>query len=367
MAACQKQQPPQQRPPPEVLITAVLQRDVPVYREWIGNLDGWVNTQVRARVSGYLISQDYKEGAFVKAGQLLFRIDPRPLQAALAQAKGDLARAQASEKLAAMNLARANELFKGKVISAQERDTTIANYGTSKADVAAQEAAVQTAELNVEFATITAPVDGIAGVATAQIGDLVGPNSPQTGPLTTISTVDPIKAWFTITEQDYITFARRLAKGGASAAWQQAGQDLELLLADGSAYPHRGRFDFADRQVDVTTGSMRVAALFPNPGNVLRPGLFCRVRARVDLRKGALLVPERAVGEVQGSFQVMVVNAENRVAIRPVEPGERFHGWRVIRKGVQAGERVAVEGLQKARDGEAVAPREWTGGKPPAS
>lgn len=359
LPACRKPQAEAQHEPPDVLVTSVVARDVPVYREWIGNLDGSVNTQVRARVSGYLVSQNYKEGSLVKAGDLLFQVDPRPLVAALHQAQGDLARADASEKLASVNLKRAYELFAGKVTSAQERDTSVANYGTTKADVISQQAAVETARLNVEFSQIVSPVDGIAGIANGQIGDLVGPNSAQTGPLTTVSTVDPIKAYFTITEQDYIEFARRLAKAEPR---RELGQDLELeiILADGSVYPRKGKFYFADRQVDVTTGSMRVAGLFANPDSLLRPGLFCRVRVRTDVRKGVPVVPERAVSEVQGSYHLVVVGRDRKATIRPVELGERMDSWRVISKGVSAGETVVVEGLQKVRDGEAVQPKEDT-------
>jgi len=360
LPACRKPQVQAPREPPVVLVTTVAARDVPVYREWIGNLDGSVNTQVRARVSGYLVSQNYKEGSRVKAGDLLFQIDPRPLEAALHQAQGDLARADASEKLASLNLKRAYALFAGKVTSVQERDTSVASYGTSRADVIAQQAAVETARLNVEFAQIVSPVDGIAGIANGQIGDLVGPNSAQTGPLTTVSVVDPIKAYFTITEQDYIAFARRLAKADPRPDLQQD-LELEIILADGSVYPKKGRFDFADRQVDVTTGAMRVAGLFANPESLLRPGLFCRVRVQTDVRKGALLVPERAVSEVQGSYRVFVVGPDYKATIRPVELGERMQSWRVINKGVNADETVVVEGLQKVREGEAVEPKEWSG------
>lgn len=338
-------------------VTAAIQRDVPVYRVWIGNLDGSVNTQVRARVSGYLIAQNYQDGARVKEGELLFQIDPRPLQAALDQARGDLARAEAAEKLAALNLKRAKELFAGKVTSVQERDTSVADYGTAKANVQALQAAVETARLNLYYAQITSPVDGIAGIATAQIGDFVGPDSAQTTALTTISSVDPIKAYVTITEQDYIEFARRLAKEGDDH--REAEQSLELILADGSVYPHQGTFYFADRQVDVTTGAMRVAARFSNQDGLLRPGLFCRVRAQTAVRKGAILVPEQAVAELQGSSLVAVVGRDRKVALRMVEVGEREPPWRVILKGVNAGETVVVEGTQKVRDGMEVSPTSW--------
>lgn len=361
---CRKAAMPTAPSPPEVLVTQAIARDVPVYREWLGNLDGSVTTQVRARVEGYLVAQNYKDGSRVKAGELLFEIDPRPLKAALDQACGDLARAEAAEKLAAVNLKRAEELYRGKVISAQERDTAVANSGTARADVKAQRAAVETAALNLEFARITAPVDGIAGIAVAQVGDLVGPGSPQTGPLTTISTVDPIKAYFTVTEQDYIAFARRLEKPETRRGLRDE-LEIRIILADGSVYPRPGSFDYADRQVDPATGSMRVAASFANPDSLLRPGLFCRVRARTALVSGAALVPERSVVEVQGSFQVIVVNAGGVAAVRTVEPGERRDGWRVILKGVGVGESVVVEGLQKARDGARVMPKPWEG-KPPS-
>jgi len=353
---CKKPQSPELRGPPEVQVSPVIQRDVPVYRVWIGNLDGSINTQVRARVSGYLVAQNYQEGSQVKEGELLFQIDPRPLQAALDQARGDLARAEAAERLAALNLKRARELFSGKVTSVQERDTSVADYGTAKANVQAQQAAVETARLNLDYAQITSPVDGIAGIATAQIGDFVGPDSAQTTSLTTISSVDPIQAYVTITEQDYIEFARRLAKGGGHPALEQ---NLEMILADGSVYPHQGTFYFADRQVDVTTGAMRVAARFPNKDGLLRPGLFCRVRVQTAVREGALLVPEQAVAELQGSSLVAVMGRDRKIALRRVELGEREPPWRVLRKGVSAGETIVVEGIQKVRDGMEVAPTPW--------
>ena len=347
-----------------VLVTAVLQRDVGIYQEWVGNLDGSVNTQVRARVSGYLISQNYKEGSLVKAGDILFLIDPRPLQAALDQAQGDLARAEATERLASVNLKRAHELYAGRVTSAQERDTSVSSYGTANADVKSLRGAVETARLNVEFSQITSPVDGIAGIAIAQVGDFVGPSSPQAGVLTTVSSVDPIKAYFTITEQDYIEFAGVFAKSPPPQQEFKQDLELEIILADGLVYPRKGKFDFADRQVDITTGAMRVAGLFPNPQNLLRPGLFCRVRARTGVRKGAFLVPQRAVSELQGSCQVAVVGADHKVSIRPVEMGERVKSWWVIKHGVKAGETVVVDGLQKARDGVEVESKAWSGEAP---
>lgn len=358
---CQKAPPQAAPPPPEVLVTEAVRRDVPVYRTWLGNLDGEVNTQVRAKVTGYLISQNYKEGSFVKEGDLLFQIDPRPLQAALEQAKGDLARAEASERLTCLNNKRASELFAGKVISAQERDASTTDYGTARADVKARRAAVVSAQLNLDYARITAPVDGIAGIATAQVGDLVGPESAQNGVLTTISSINPIKAYVTITEQDYIEFARRLAKG---AAYKPFERNLELILADGSIYPQKGTFSFADRQVDPTTGSMRVAAAFPNAQHILRPGLFCRIRAQTAMLEGAVAVPERAISDYQGSPVVAVIGPGGKASIRVVQTGEREPPWRIIRKGIDAGETVVVEGIQKVRDGATVTTAPW---KPAAS
>ncbi len=347
--------PPSQSASPEVLVTSVIQRDVPIVREWVGSLDGYVNTQVRARVSGYLISQDYTEGALVHKNDLLFQIDPRPLQAALDQAKGELQRAQASEKLASANARRSSQLFGRQVISIQERETSTESAGTAVATVASARAAVETAELNVEFARIISPVDGIAGIANAQIGDLVGPTTAQ---LTTISTVDPIKAYVNVTEQDYIEFTRYYSDRMARRDYEKE-IELEMILADGSIYPHKGKFYAADRQVDQTTGSIRFAGVFENPGSVLRPGQFCRVRAVTNIERGALLVPQRAVTELQGSYQVATVGADSKVNIRSVKVGERIGNLWIIKEGIRPGDSVVVEGLQKAREGAQVAPKPW--------
>ncbi|MEI6352008.1 MAG: efflux RND transporter periplasmic adaptor subunit [Verrucomicrobiota bacterium] len=336
-------------------MTSVIQRDVPIVREWVGSLDGYVNTQVRARVSGYLISQDYTEGALVHKNDLLFQIDPRPLQAALDQAKGELQRAQASEKLASANARRSSQLFGRQVISIQERETSTESAGTAVATVASARAAVETAELNVEFARIISPVDGIAGIANAQIGDLVGPTTAQ---LTTISTVDPIKAYVNVTEQDYIEFTRYYSDRMARRDYEKE-IELEMILADGSIYPHKGKFYAADRQVDQTTGSIRFAGVFENPGSVLRPGQFCRVRAVTNIERGALLVPQRAVTELQGSYQVATVGADSKVNIRSVKVGERIGNLWIIKEGIRPGDSVVVEGLQKAREGAQVAPKPW--------
>ena len=338
-----------------VLVTPVIQRDVPIVREWVGSLDGFVNTQVRARVSGYLISQNYTEGALVHKNELLFRIDPRPLQAALDQAKAELERAQAAEKLATANARRSTQLYGRQVISTQERETSTENAGTATATVASARAAVETAQLNVEFAEIISPVDGIAGIANAQVGDLVGPSTAQ---LTTISTVDPIKAYVNVTEQDYIEFTRFYADRLARRDYEKE-IELEMVLADGSRYPRKGKFYAADRQVDQTTGAIRFAGVFENPGSILRPGQFCRVRSVTNIERGALLIPQRAVTELQGSYQVAIVDADSKVSIRNVQVGQRIGTSWIIKGGIKAGDSVVVEGLQKAKEGARVTPKPW--------
>jgi RND family efflux transporter MFP subunit len=340
--------------PPEVLVTEVLQRDVPVIREWIGSLDGSVNADVRPRVSGYLISQDYKEGAPVKAGDLLFQIDPTTYQAVLEQAKASLTQAKANQVQTEQTEKRVTELFAQKVESAQDRDNAVQQNDAAKAAVKAQEAAVRQAEIDVEFARITAPVAGIAGIANANVGDLVSPSDAQ--PLMTISTVDPIKAYFQISEQDYLKAQETMERDSAGKV---LAPPVEMILADGALYREKGKFSAVDRQVDAQTGTIRLAALFPNPKNILRPGQFVRVRVAVRIRRGALVVPQRAVNQLQTSYEVAVVRADNRAEVRSVKVGELFGSLWVIEEGLKPGERVVVEGLQKIRDGEPVKPMPW--------
>ena len=341
--------------PPEVLVTEVLQRDVPVVREWIGSLDGSVNADVRPRVSGYLISQDYKEGADVKAGDMLFQIDPTTYQAVLEQAKASLTQARANQVQTDQTEKRVTALFAEKVESAQDRDNAVQQNDAAKAAVKAQEAAVRQAEIDVEFARITAPVAGIAGIANANVGDLVSPSDAQ--PLMTISTVDPIKAYFQISEQDYLKAQETIERDSAGKV---LAPPVEMILADGALYPEKGKFSAVDRQVDAQTGTIRLAALFPNPRNILRPGQFVRVRVTVRIRRGALVVPQRAVNQLQTSYEVAVVGADNRAEVRSVKVGEPFGSLWVIEEGLKPGERVVVEGLQKVRDGEPVKPMPWT-------
>jgi RND family efflux transporter MFP subunit len=346
-------------PPPEVLVTTVTPRDMPVVHEAVATLEGFVTANINAQVQGYIISRDYKEGSVVKKGDLLFQIDPRPFQAALDQAKGNLAIAQANFTKADADVKRAMNLFRQKVISDQERDTYINSASSTKANIQAAEAAVRTAEINLGYTKITAPIDGIVGIATAHVGDLVGPG---TGPLTSISQVDPIKAAINVGEQSFTEFITDHPDPDERERYLQ-GLQFDLFLADGSQYPHKGKFYAEDRNLDTKTGAIRMEISFSNPGNRLRPGQFGKVRAAVKVAKGALVIPEPAVTELQGNRLVAVVDSENKVAMRPVKLGERSAGmWQVI-DGVKSGERVVVQGLMKVPPGSTVTVKEWI---PPA-
>lgn len=338
---------------PEVEVVTVTQRDVPVFAEWVGTTEGLVNAKIRAQVTGYLAAQNYKEGTSVKKGDLLFEIDPRTFKAALDQAQAQLAIAKARLGKTELDVKRYRPLAKESAISQQELDDAVQANLAAKASVQAAEASVEQARLSLSFTRITSPVDGIAGSANAQMGDLVGPT--QTGDLTTVSTVDPIKVYFPISEQEYLSLARDMIKTGGVP--QGRAKEIELILADGSVFPHKGEVSFAERQVDVKTGTIRIAVVFPNPRNLLRPGQFGRVRAVMDVRKGAVMIPQRAVLELQGSYRVAVVGPDNKAAIRPVKTGERVDSMWVITSGLNPGERVVVEGIQKVRDGMSVNPR----------
>ena len=341
--------------PPEVLVTEAVQQDVPIVREWIGSLDGSVDADVRARVSGYLVSQNYKEGAVVKEGDLLFQVDPTFYEAAVEQAKAGLAQAQANQLQTEQTEQRETQLFEQKVEPAQNRDNAVQSNTAAKAAVKAQEATLRQAELNLGYTKITAPIGGVVGIANPGVGDLVGPGDAN--PLATISTVDPIKAYFQISEQDYLKVAQeRIEAKGNNPGWPPP---VEIILADGKLYPRQGKFSAVDRQVDNQTGTIRLAALIPNPDNVLRPGQFVRVRVTVRTMHGALLVPQRAVNELQTSFELAVVGADNKAEIRSVKVGERVGSLWVVEDGLKTGERVVVEGLQKVRDNELVKPAEW--------
>ena len=375
---------------PEVEVVTVEQRDIPVYREWIGTLDGMVNAAIRAQVTGYLLTQDYSEGSFVKKGQLLFQIDPRPLQAAadqargqLAQANGQLAQAQAQYQQSEAQLASAEAnqrkaqfdedrytpLAKEHAVTQQDLDNAVQNNISAKAQVKvatsqveaakaqiqaasaaveAAKAALEAANVNLGFTKLYSPIDGIAGNAEIQIGNLVSPSSPN--PVTAVSTVDPIKVTFAVSEQEYLRLSKQYKPTDPTPP-------LELILADGSVYPHQGKYAFAGRQVNQSTGAIEATGLFPNPGNILRPGQYGKVRVAVETLHGALLVPQQAVSELQGSYQVAAVDGNDAVSIKPIHVGDQVGSSWVVRDGLNSGERVIVDGAQKVGPGMHVKPK----------
>jgi len=349
-------------PPQEVMVAEVSQKDVPVYREWVASMDGIVNATILAQVEGYLIKQDYKEGDLVKKGDLLFEIDPRPFRATLDEARAVQAKQQAVLQTAQANLKRILPLAEANAVSQRDKDNSIGMVEAAEAEVLSAKASVRKAELDLSFTKITSPIDGIAGSAKAQIGDLVG--TPQSLELTTVSTVNPIKVYVPISEQEYLQLAEKSKQEQRPAAEKHTYQ-FNLILADGSNWPEQGTFSFADRQVDPTTGTIRVAILFPNPRNILRPGQYAKVRVLMGTEKDALLVPQRAVGELQGQYQVAVVEADNTVKIRNVKVGERFGELWLISEGLKPGERVVAEGTQKVGEGVKVTPKPYTPQKPP--
>jgi membrane fusion protein (multidrug efflux system) len=332
--------------PVKVQVADVVMKDVPVWSEWTASTDGMVNATIRPQVQGYLLGQRYKEGDYVRKGQLLFEIDDGTFRAALKQAKSRVDQTKVDWENAQANLARIKPLAEDNAVSAKDLDEAIRAEGSGRASFEAAVAAAEKAELDLKFTRITSPISGIAGAARAQVGNLVGPGSLEE--LTTVSTVDPIKVNVPMTEQEYL---RDMRNGGKSKA------QLELVLADGTVHPQEGRFSFVDRQVDVGTGTIKVAALFPNPGNFLRPGQFARVRAKTSTLKSVPLVPQRAIIEVQGSREVAVVNAENKIEMTPVKTGSRVGDLWVVEEGLKAGQKVVVEGTQKIRQGSEVSPQ----------
>src|SRR3954464_12980522 len=314
---CSRKSPQAGPAAPEVLVTTVQPRDVPRILERVATLDGFINANINAQVQGYIVSRDYTEGSFVKKGDLLFQIDPRPFEAALAQARGTLAKDKANQAKAYADQKRAIDLFNKKVISDQERDTAVAAAGSSKANVEADQAAVKTAELNLGYTKVVAPIDGLAGFANAQVGDLVSPTS---GPLTTVSQIDPIKALVTAGEGPFTDFVSRHPDPKERDAYIRS-LEFELILGNGTVYPPKGTFYALDRNLDLKTGSIRYQVTFPNPGNNLRPGQFGKVRFVADTKKNALIIPQESVSELQGSFQVAVVGEDNKAHIRPVKMG----------------------------------------------
>ncbi len=335
--------------PPDVDVAEVAKQDVQVAKEWVGSMDGSVNAVIRAQVQGYLIKQLYTEGQLVKQGQAMFQIDPRTFQAAVDQAKADVAQKKARWDQTQANLARIKPLAEQNAVSRKDLDDAVGNESSAHAAYDSAKAALDKAQLDLGFTYVTSPINGIAGMAKAQIGNLVGPG--QTEELTTVSDVNPIKVWVPISEQELMhAQSSRPAPG-------QPKRKIELLLADGSVYPKMGEFAFADRQVDASTGTIKVAVLFPNPENFLRPGQYARVRAVMATIPGAVVVPQRAVNELQGNFQVAVVGSDNKVAVRTVKTDVKTGNMIVIAEGLQPGERIVVEGLQKVKDGMTVNPK----------
>jgi membrane fusion protein (multidrug efflux system) len=341
---------------PEVEITPVMQQDVPLYTECIATLDGYVNAQIQPQVTGYLMKQNYQEGTVVQKGQVLFEIDPRPFEAALQQAKGQLAQTEAQLGKTRLDVARDTPLAKERAIPQAQLDNDIQANQAAEATVAAGKAQVEQAELNLGFTKVRSLVNGVAGLAKGQIGDLVGPTTI----LTTVSQVEPIKAYFAISEQEYLRFAERISAVAEGRRRVGEKKILELVLSDGSVYPRKGWVVLADRQVDVKTGTIRLAGAFENPGGILRPGMFGRVRAVTGVDKAAMLVPQRSVVETQGSYSVVVVGSNNQASIRPVKTGERYGQMWVITEGVKPGEQVIAEGMQKAKEGLTVRTKQFS-------
>jgi RND family efflux transporter MFP subunit len=356
VAGCSRKAPQAGPAAPEVLVTTVQPRDVPRVIERVATLDGFINANINAQVQGYIVARDYKEGSVVKKGDLLFQIDPRPFEAAVAQAKATLAKDQATRAKADADRKRALDLFDKKVISDQERDTAIATADSSKGGVEADEAAVKQAELNLGYTKVSSPIDGVAGIANAQVGDLVGPS---TGALTTVSQLDPIKAIVTAGEGPFTDFISRHPEADERQRYVNS-LEFELILGNGNVYPQKGKFYALDRNLDAKTGAIRYEVTFPNTGNNLRPGQFGKVRFVADMKKGAMVVPQEAVNELQGSFQVAVVDQNNKVSIRPIKMGERIGAMWEVTEGLKPGDKVVVEGLQKAREGSTVAVKDWT-------
>jgi RND family efflux transporter MFP subunit len=353
---CSRKAPQAAANAPEVLVTTVTPQDVPRVLERVATLDGFINANINAQVQGYIVSRDYQEGSVVKKGDLLFQIDPRPFEAALAQAKGTLAKDKANQVKADADKKRALDLFNKKVISDQERDTAIAAADSSTANVVADEAAVKQTDLNLGYTKITAPIDGVVGFANNQVGDLVNPTS---GPLTTMSQIDPIKAVVTAGEGPFTDFVSRHPDATERNAYIKS-LDFQLILGNGEVYPKKGKFYALDRNLDTKTGSIRYYVTFPNPGDILRPGQFGNVRFVADMKKGAMVIPQEAVTELQGNYQVAVVDENNKVSIRPVKMGERIGAMWEVAEGLKPGDKVVVQGLQKAREGSTVTVKDWT-------
>jgi RND family efflux transporter MFP subunit len=352
-SGCNKGQAAAAMPTPEVEVATVETRDVPMYGEWVAILDGYVNAEIRPQVAGYIIKQNYAEGSLVRKGQVLFEIDPRPFTTALDRAKGDLAQAQAQLGKSTLDVERDTPLAEARAIAKSQLDNEIQAKLGAQAAVESGRAAVEQAALNLEWTKVTSLVDGIAGIAQVQIGNLVGSNSI----LTSVSQVEPIKAFFPISEHEYLLAQSQGNSISSQHTIRFFGTTVELILADGGVYPQKGKVLLADRQVDANTGTIRIIAAFPNPGNILRPGQYGRVRVETNLKKGALLLPQSAVAQSQGSYQVAIVGNDHKVSMRTVKPGATVGTMWVIDEGLKPGEQVAAEGPQKLKEGTLVTPR----------
>jgi RND family efflux transporter MFP subunit len=350
-AGCKEAAPPPPGPP-DVEVVAAITKNVPIYGEWVGSLDGYTNANITPQVTGYLIKQNYREGSYVHKGDVLFEIDPRPFQAVLDQAKGALAQAHAQLDLANINYKRDEPMAKLHAIAQSQFDTDTQTKAQAEAAVVTAEANVESAALNLGFTKVLSLIDGIAGIAQTQIGNLV----TQQTTLTAVSQVNPIKAYFSISEQEYLAMSDRI-KGSVDMLAAGNPEPLQLTLANGNVYPQVGRIVFTDRQVDGATGTIRIVGAFPNPGNILRPGQFAKVRALTGNDMSAVLVPQRSVSELQGSYEVAVVGSDNKVTVRKVTVGDRDGSLWVIRDGLKEGEHVITEGVMKVRDGSTVAPK----------
>jgi membrane fusion protein (multidrug efflux system) len=354
-AGCSKSAPPPAPPPPAVQVAPVIQKDVSIYQEWIGSLDGNVNAEIRPQIEGYLLDRTYAEGSAVKAGQVLFEIDPREFQASYDQAKGSVSQYEAALANANTTVTRYKPLAAQKAISQQELDDAETRQLTAQANLDSARAALERAKLNLGWTKVASPIEGIAGTAKSQIGDLVG----KTTVMTTVSQVNPIRVYFNPSEQEYLAWVGKYGPVEKTLRNQNPNEGpLQLILSDGSTFPHRGKAILVGREVDVKTGTIQIAGVFPNPGDVLRPGQSGKVRVAVDTRKGAILVPQRAVSELQGSHQVGVVGSDNKVTIKVVKLGPTEGSMYVIDEGLKPGDRIIVEGLQRVRSGMTVAPKE---------
>jgi RND family efflux transporter MFP subunit len=350
-AGCAQKQSSSSRPP-QVQVVRVAKKDVSIYGEWVATLDGYVNAQIQPQVTGYLIRQDYKEGSFVHKDDVLFEIDPRPFQAVLDQAKAQLAQAEAQLGNATLNVKRDIPEAEANAIPRSQLENDTQMQLAAKATVEASHAAVEQAALNLSFTKVRSLISGIAGITQVQVGNLVTPSTVLTG----VSQVDPIKSYFPISGEDYLRIADKIHPETVNLLSGASPIPLQLILSNGGTYAHGGNILFADRQIDQQTGTIRIAGAFANPGNILRPGQYAKVRAVTQILKGALLIPQRAVSQLQGSAQVAVVGADNKVIIRAVQTGERVDALWVISSGLMAGDQVIAEGAQKVKAGSTVTP-----------